>query len=211
MDHPDIEQAVRYVLARLQRELPPQRVYHNVAHTRNEVVPAAERLAALEGIEGEALLLLRTAAWFHDLGFIRQGAGHEAIGAGMAAQALPAFGYRPEQIAAIQGMIMATRLPQTPCTLLEQIIADADLDLLGCDEFIERNYDLRREMAAYGQVMADEAWYTGQLDFLRSHQYFTASANALRAEGKKRNARWLGEMLAGLRANSTTQSNEEQL
>ena len=125
--------------------------------------------------------------------------------------ALPAFGYRPEQIAAIQGMIMATRLPQTPCTLLEQIIADADLDLLGCDEFIERNYDLRREMAAYGQVMADEAWYTGQLDFLRSHQYFTASANALRAEGKKRNARWLGEMLAGLRANSTTQSNEEQL
>lgn len=211
MDHPDIEQVVRYVLARLQGELPPQRVYHNVAHTAREVVPAAERLAAMEGIAGEELLLVRTAAWLHDLGFIRQGAGHEAIGVEIAAQTLPAFGYRPEQIAAIGGMIMATRLPQTPHTLLEQIIADADLDLLGCDEFIERNLDLRREMAAYGQVMADEAWYTGQLDFLRSHQYFTASANALRAEGKKRNARWLGEMLAGLRANSTTQSDEEQL
>jgi uncharacterized protein len=200
LDHPDIDQAVRYVLARLEQELSPQRVYHNVAHTRNEVVPAAERLAALEGIEGEALLLLRTAAWFHDLGFIRQGAGHEAIGAGMAAQALPAFGYRPEQIAAIQGMIMATRLPQTPHTLLEQIIADADLDLLGCDEFIERNYDLRREMAAYGQVMADEAWYISQIEFLHGHRYFTVAATALRSEGKERNIRWLGERLASLRA-----------
>jgi hypothetical protein len=47
--------------------------------------------------------------------------------------------------------------------------------------------------------MTDEAWYTGQLDFLRSHRYFTASANALRSGGKERNARWLDEMLADLR------------
>ncbi len=200
MDHPDIDQAMRYVLTRLEQELSPQRVYHNVAHTRNEVVPAAERLATLEGIEGEALLLLRTAAWFHDLGFIRQGAGHEAIGARIAAQALPAFGYRPEHITVIQGMIMATRLPQSPCTLLEQIIADADLDMLGCDEFVTRNHDLRLEMAIYGQVMTDEAWYISQIEFLRGHRYFTAAANASQAEGKERNIRWLGEMLASLRA-----------
>jgi uncharacterized protein len=199
LDHPDFDQAMRYVLTRLEQELPPQRVYHNIAHTRDEVAPAAERLAIMEGVEGEGLLLLRTAAWFHDLGFIHQGPGHEAIGAAIAGQALPAFGYRPAHIAAIQGMIMATRLPQTPCTLLEQIIADADLDLLGCDEFIARNQDLRGEMAVYGQVMTDEAWYTGQLDFLRSHRYFTASANALRSGGKERNARWVDEMLADLR------------
>lgn len=202
MDYPDIEQAMRYVLARLQQELPPQRVYHNIAHTAQEVVPAAERLAAMEGVDGKALLLVRTAAWLHDLGFIRQGVGHEAIGAEIAAEALPAFGYRPEHIASISGMIMATRLPQTPCNLLEQIVADADLDLLGCDEFMERNNELRAEMATYGQVMTDEEWYLSQIEFLQSHNYFTASANALRAEGKARNIALLSEQLAQIRAGS---------
>jgi uncharacterized protein len=196
--HPDFEQARRYVATRLEQELPPQRVYHNVAHTRDEVAPAAERLAAAEGIEGEALLLVRTAAWFHDLGFVTQGYDHEAIGAQIAAQALPRFGYSPEHIAAIQGMIMATRLPQSPCTLLEQIIADADLDLLGCDDFMLRNQDLRAEMATYGQVMSDAEWFSGQLDFLQAHTYFTPSANALRSEGKRRNAQWLQDALVRL-------------
>lgn len=200
MDHPDFDQAVRYVLARLEQELPPQRVYHNVGHTRDEVVKAAERLAVMEGVQGEALLLVRTAAWFHDLGFIQQGDGHETIGAGIAAQVLPTFGYQPEHIAAIQGMIMATHLPQSPHNLLEQIVADADLDLLGREEFIARNHDLRSEMATYGQVMTDEAWYTRQFDFLCSHRYFTDSANALRSAGLERNACLLGEMLAELRA-----------
>jgi uncharacterized protein len=198
LDHPDYEQVSQYVTALLERNLPPQRVYHNLAHTRDEVLAAAERLAAMEGIDGEDLLLLRTAAWFHDAGFIVQGANHEAIGAQLAGQALPDFGYRPEQITAIQGMIMATRLPQSPRTPLEQIMADADLDLLGCDEFMDRNQDLRAEMATYGQTMNDEAWFSSQLDFLHNHTYFTTSANALRAEGKLRNARLLHEALAEL-------------
>ncbi len=160
---------------------------------------ATERLAAMEGVEGEPLLLLRTAAWFHDLGFVEQGDGHEAIGAQIAAQVLPRFGYGPEQVAAIRGMIMATRLPQSPCNLLEQIIADADLDLLGCDDFIPRNLDLRAEMATYGQTMTDEEWYASQVEFLQGHRYFTASANALRAAGKVRNAQWLNQQLAKLR------------
>jgi uncharacterized protein len=198
LDHPDYEQVSQYVTALLERNLPPQRVYHNLAHTRDEVLAAVERLAAMEGIEGEDLLLLRTAAWFHDAGFIVQGANHESIGAELASRALPDFGYQPEQIATIQGMILATRLPQSPRTLLEQLMADADLDLLGCDEFIPRNHDLRVEMAAYGQTMTDHEWLSSQLDFLCSHVYFTASATALRSEGKLRNAQLLQQALAEL-------------
>jgi uncharacterized protein len=162
----------------------------------------------MEGVEGGNLLLLRTAAWFHDAGFIVQGANHEAIGAELAAQALPALGYTLGQIAAVQGMIMATRLPQSPCNLLEQIIADADLDLLGCDEFMERNQDLRAEMAAYGQTMGDHEWLSSQLDFLCSHVYFTASATALRSDGKLRNAQLLQEALAMLGDNNTRTRND---
>ncbi len=198
MHYPDFEQARQYVVELLQSSLPAQRVYHNLAHTRDEVVPAAQRLATMEGIRGEALLLVRTAAWFHDIGFVVQGANHEVIGADLAAQALPRFGYGVEQIAVIQGMIMATRLPQSPHNLLEQVLADADLDLLGCDEFMLRNLDLRAEMAAYGQVLSDVEWLQGQIEFLRSHTYFTASANALRTNGKLRNEQLLQEALAQL-------------
>ena len=55
-----------------------------------------------KGVAGEALLLLRTAAYFHDLGFVEQREQHEAIGARVAAETLPRFGYRPDQIALIQ-------------------------------------------------------------------------------------------------------------
>src|SRR5205085_3432874 len=96
---PDFASARAYVLGRLERELSPLLCYHSVMHTRDDVVMAAERLAALEGVSGEALLLLRTAAYFHDLGFIEQREQHELIGARVAAEALPHFGYRPDQIA----------------------------------------------------------------------------------------------------------------
>ena len=84
----------------------------------------------------------------------------------------------------------------------EQIIADADLDLLGCDDFITRNDDLRAEMATYGQTMTDEAWYASQLEFLQGHRYFTAAADALRAAGKVKNAQWLHQQLAKLAVGS---------
>ena len=47
MDQPDFKRARQYALERLERELPPTLIYHSLAHTRDDVVPAAERLAAL--------------------------------------------------------------------------------------------------------------------------------------------------------------------
>src|SRR5262245_36481544 len=127
----DLARARAYALARLEDELSPALCYHSLAHTRDDVAPAVERLAAAEGVAGEALLLLRTAAYFHDLGFVERRDDHEAIGARIAREALPCFGYRPPQIALVEGMIMATRMPQAPRTSLERILADADLDVCG--------------------------------------------------------------------------------
>jgi uncharacterized protein len=98
MDQPDFERARQYALERLERELPPTLCYHSLAHTRDDVVPAAELLAALEGVEGEALLLLRTTAFYHDLGHVEQYTGHEATGVRIAAEVLPHFGYSTAHI-----------------------------------------------------------------------------------------------------------------
>ena len=48
---PDFEAAARYALERLDRDLSPKFVYHSSWHTRSDVLPAAERLAKLEGLE----------------------------------------------------------------------------------------------------------------------------------------------------------------
>jgi uncharacterized protein len=175
------------VLARLEQDLPPELYYHSVTHTRDDVAVAVERLAAEEGVDGEALLLLRTAAYFHDLGFVEQREQHELIGARLASEVLPRFGYLPSQIALIHSMIMATRLPQTPHTLLECILADADLDVCGRSDFLKLNGCLRAELAAAGRVSSDREWYSEQLDFLRSHRYWTAAARRARDHVKLEN------------------------
>ena len=199
--NPEIfERARQYAETRLERELSPDLVYHGIVHTREEVVPAAERLANLEGIQGEARKLLLTAAWFHDLGFIKQAINHEFISAQFAKEVLPSFEYSEEQIAIIRGAILATALPQSPRSLLEEILTDADLDTLGRENFMQRNRDLRQELVSLGKEFTDEEWYAGQLKFLESHRYFTASARALRDPQKLRNMNELRKILELLKA-----------
>ena len=200
MHQPDFERAQLYALERLERELAPTLYYHNLWHTRDEVVPAVERLAAMEGVDGEALWLLRTAALFHDIGFVEQRTEHEAAGVRIAAEALPRFGYSPAQVARIGGMIMATKLPQSPHDLLEELLADADLDVLGRKDFLPRNQALRAELAAAGQPLTDQQWYSGQHRFLQAHRYWTAAARALRDAGKQQNLALLAGLLRRCRA-----------
>jgi hypothetical protein len=75
---------------------------------------------------------------------------------------------------------------------------DADLDVLGRDDFMLHNNNLRNELALLGQEFSDFDWYANQLQFLRSHTYFTASARALRNAGQLNNIRVLEKWLAGI-------------
>lgn len=193
--HPDLDRARQYVIERLGRELAPTYTYHALSHTLHDVVPAAERLATWSGIEGEDLLLLRTAALFHDIGFVSRSENHEVMSVDIARTVLPGLGYQPGQIDAICGIIMATRLPQSPRTFLEQIMADADLDVLGRADFIEQSAALRAEMAANGSVQSDCEWRQFQYQFLRQHRYHTAAGRALRQDGKEANLATLARLI----------------
>jgi len=201
MDLPDLQQARLYAVQRLQQKLPAVLTYHCLAHTLQGVVPAAERLAALEGVNGQDLLLLHTAAYYHDLGFVERSDGHEATSARLASEVLPRFGYDPVQVEVIRGIIIATRYPFEPHTHLESIMVDADLDVLGRDDFWPRNHSLRIEREALsGQRSTDKGWYGSQLVFMRAHRYFTASARSLRQAHKERHM----DEMAGLLAKART-------
>lgn len=191
MNEESFKRAIQYALRRLERELPGNLYYHGLTHTQDDVVPALERLAEMEGVRGTPRLLLLTAAWYHDLGFVEQSMYHELIGARIAMQVLPTFGYTEEEADIIRWTILATALPQAPRNLEEQIMTDADLDVLGREDFFQRNEALRRELAANGKTFTDLEWCKNQLGFLKSHSYFTSAAHTLRDKQKLLNIRGL--------------------
>ncbi len=200
MSKSDIAGACQYALQRLAAELPSAAHYHCLEHTRDDVLPAAQQFAEHEQITGVALMCLITAVHFHDLGHIEQARGHEAISAQIAAEQLPRFGFTHDYIALIQRLIMATKVPQHPVTLLEKIIVDADMDSLGRDDFMVTSYALRRELAEFGRIFSNTEWYGQQIAFMHAHTYFTSAARTLRGPGKRRNIVQLEQLLAASRA-----------
>ncbi len=200
MPNPDCAAAADHARLRLERELSPRLTFHNLAHTRDDVVPAARRLARLQGISPEEVVLLLTAAWYHDLGYVVRRQEHEAIGARFAGDELPRFGYTQDQIEVIRQLILSTRLPTAPRNWLEEALADADLNHLGGPTFMEHSDRLRSELAAYGQEFSDAQWLAEQSGFLRAHEYYTREARRLWDAGKQENIALLEQMLARLEA-----------
>jgi predicted metal-dependent HD superfamily phosphohydrolase len=154
-------------------------------HHTLDVASAAERIAFHEGVEGEDLFLLKTAALFHDAGFTTTYSKNEPIGVALAAQNLPQFGYNEKQIEIISALIMATEIPQSPKTHLEEIMCDADLDYLGRDDFHEISNNLKMELMARGIVRGDRHWDEIQVSFLEKHQYFTKYSREQREPHKQ--------------------------
>jgi uncharacterized membrane-anchored protein YitT (DUF2179 family)/predicted metal-dependent HD superfamily phosphohydrolase len=176
-------QVYDFLMPRLENELPLQLVYHNAGHTRN-VIAAAEELAAKENISEEDMILLKTAALFHDAGFLQQSEGHEETSCMMARDNLPDYGFSNGQIDQICRMIMATRLPQSPADPLSEILCDADLYYLGKEGYTAHAENLFREFKNTGAIRSDAEWDLIQVEFLSTHRYFTHTAKEL-LEGKK--------------------------
>jgi uncharacterized protein len=180
----NIKKVENYIYQKLKSNLSPTLTYHGFHHTI-DVVESALRIAQAEGInDKESLIMLETAALYHDLGFISTYKGHEEEGCRIAQLTLPKFDYSEDQILQICGMIMATKIPQNPQNILEQIIADADLDYLGRDDFELIANSLFIELREREMIPDLETWNKIQVKFLESHHYWTKSAIATRNEAK---------------------------
>lgn len=192
------QDAKTYISKRLRKELPKHLSYHSTAHVK-DVYDSARRIAKAEGIQGEDLTLLLTAAMYHDCGFMIQPKDHERISCEIAREALPLFSYTGEQIRRICGMIEATRVPQEPRNHLEQIICDADLDYLGRDDFWTIGDKLFLELQVYGIIRNEREWDALQVRFLEGHHYFTPTAIATRKPAKDAHLAQLKARLEGSR------------
>jgi class 3 adenylate cyclase/predicted metal-dependent HD superfamily phosphohydrolase len=176
--------AGQHIIKLLSEFLPETLTYHNIHHTLN-VCSSVERIAKAEGIEGEQIDLLKTAALFHDAGFIRRYDNNEEIGVEIAREVLPQYGYSKKQIEVVARMIMATKIPQQPNDLLEQIMCDADLDYLGRNDFHDIADSLCQEMITQGKIGSHKQWDEIQVRFLEKHKYFTPTSVKRRDEKKQ--------------------------
>lgn len=173
-----------YILDKLEKELPANLYYHNVKHTV-DVVTQVELIGLGEGVADEDLLLLKTAALFHDAGHTISYDNHEYFSCLIAREMLPEFFYTTTQIDTICDLIMATKLPPKPANRLEQIICDADLDYLGRSDMIPVSQTLYMELKERSKIKSNNDWNKLQMKFISGHQYFTETARNLREVNKQ--------------------------
>jgi len=173
-----------FILDRLEKGLPRHLYYHNVKHTV-DVVTESELIGWSEGLDDSQLLLLKTAALFHDMGHIAAYIGHEEHSVDFAREILPKYRYTPEEIDTICRIIMATKLPPKPTDLLEAIICDSDLDYLGRTDFVPVSNSLYAELKVINKSLSLNDWNKQQVKFISSHQYFTKTGRKLREVKKQ--------------------------
>jgi len=173
------------VLDKLEKELPDFLYYHNVKHTV-DVVTEVELIGWAEGLDDEEILLLKTAALFHDAGHTVAYDDHEYHGTQMVREWLPAYGYTGDQIEKICQIIMATKLPPEPKDLHQEIICDADLDYLGRSDMIPVSNNLYKELSEQNKIGSFNEWNKLQLKFISGHSYFTKTAQSLREVNKQK-------------------------
>ena len=181
MYYPKLES---YVMSILQRDLAADLTYHCPEHTQ-DVLHAVIELGIAENVTEDEMCLLKTAALFHDSGFLLGYHHHEMSSCNLAKEILPQYNYPETEIDVICGLIMATQVPQRPTTRLQEIICDADLDYLGRNDFDEISETLYEEFLSYKIVTDRNHWNKVQRSFFESHHYWTTTAKAKRAPLKE--------------------------
>lgn len=161
--------------------------FHNSAHTQ-EVVDAVQKMAGYYNLEERDTAIVTLSAYFHDVGYCINGKdSHEERSAAIASDFLKLKNVDASIINAISGCILATKLPQSPKNLLEEIVCDADLFHFGSDRFETRNKLMRQEAKACGNQVDKDEWRKNTIKLMEEHHYHTAYGKKLLDHKKQQN------------------------
>lgn len=204
-----LEDAEAHVGAHFRECIPPEYVYHDLFHTKY-VVEAAVQIAEGYELTDKEKEIIQLAAWFHDTGYDQGGEGHEQRGCDYAAQFLQAYDYSGTDLELINKCIKATRWPQEPEGLLEEVVCDADLSHLGNEWYWDRCGKVRQEMLLnQGKVMSEQEWVDSELQFITNHHYHTEVARELFDKTKEKHIKQL--LKQKLRLNPTGGNGTENI
>ncbi len=170
--------------------------YHNLKHTES-VASYAKQIAHHYQLNERDFFIVVASAWLHDLGYSIERANHEEEGSEAAGKFLENLGVPAVDIGEIKGCILATKLPQNPHNLLEEIVCDADLFHLGTSHFGDIDKRMRREVEETGHSKINKnEWRNKTIRFLETHHYHTDYAKLLLNDQKQKNLDELKEKSA---------------
>ncbi len=183
-----------FVLEQLSNELSSNLKYHNVEHTI-DVCTQVEIIGRAENLNTKELLLVKTAALFHDTGFLVNNNNHEDHSIEIAKEIMPKYQFSENDIATVVELISSTKQDELPNNTMSKILKDADLDYLGRADFIPLSEKLWEEICYYNGQMSMIKWNEHQYNFLISHVYYTNYAKALRQVKKEKQIKKLMDLL----------------
>lgn len=179
----------------LTNDLPKQYIYHSLSHTQS-VVDAVLDIGRNSQLSDEDLETVEVAAWFHDLGYTVSKDEHEDRSIEIARGFLAGRNVASEKIDQIAGCIQATKMPQSPKNILEEVICDADLIHLATDQYCDLAIRLKTEMEfTKNLVLTEKEWMGMNADFLSEQQYFTPYAQEKYSKGKLDNLEFVRSCL----------------
>ncbi len=191
----NFKEVEQHIVSILKRDLPNNLYYHGLHHTM-DVLRSAELIGRQEKLTEAEMLLLKVAVLYHDAGFIKVYRNHEEVACEMAKVDLPGFGFNEIEVETICGMIRATKIPQNPQKKLEYIIADADLEYLGTDDFERIGKTLFEEIKIYLDVESERQWNIIQMNFLKGHRYHTNFCKKHRETEKQKHLKEIEKIVA---------------
>jgi predicted metal-dependent HD superfamily phosphohydrolase len=162
-------------------------VFHNLKHTQN-VVDRTKEIAGHYHVNEKEMLILYTAAWFHDTGYLfTEAAKHEEMSVDIMKKFMADHSAEPEMIDEIDKCIMATKSPRNPVNLLQQIICDADTYNLGTKEFKDTNKRVMEEQQLKGIPTNKIDFNKGTIKMMQLHQFYTTYCKDLLSVTKELN------------------------
>jgi hypothetical protein len=162
-------------------------VYHNLNHTK-DVVAATIQIANHYQLNDKDFFIVTTGAWFHDTGYFEDVYNHEQKGADLAIEFLKTKDVSADIRDAVMQLILATRMPQRPTNLLENILCDGDLFHLGTTDFTKKRKLMHKEIELlHNQKASKNEWRRKDIEFLESQHYHTDYCVLLLDDQKSKN------------------------
>ena len=190
--------AEQYVRSFFEQQISPDYVFHNFPHSE-AVAESVREIGQGYQLSERELTILQLAAWFHDLGYDKGPANHEDRSAKYVTDFLTKHQFPEEDVQKVISCIYATKVPQHPDNLLEEVICDADMSHLGKESYWDRCGRIRQELLVTQQmIMSEQEWVDFELNFMLQHRYHTPVANDLYNDRKQKHIRQLYKLKARL-------------
>ena len=171
----DLEEYVKNMMAETDSNL----FFHNFKHVQ-DVYEQVELLAHSEKMEEKDVLLIKTAALLHDIGYaISYETNMYQLSEDVARETLPLFQYTQQQIETVCQLMKATHCESVPKRIMEEVMYDAHQMYFGRADYLSRTMCLYLEKEKHGIHINKTTWLQNQIKRLRKHQFYTRAAKEL--------------------------------